>query len=244
MLAAVGEPNAELDLHQAPGTRYQVTWVDIDEPDPDMDGHDEQRGDPAVGDQGRARGAAHFSRLEGATYADGRIYFTSTQGGEADTILGSNGTYEPVNDGYGRGRGQVWAYQPGPERLTCVYQSPGSSTLDLPDNVTTSANGTLVLCEDGTGDNFLRGLTTEGELFTSPATPTRARSARSSPAPRSAPTSRRCSSTSSRSNAATRSPSGVPGPTARSPDACAVQNSSCWPSSPGRYTREMPLHGT
>jgi uncharacterized protein len=166
MLAVVGRPNAELDLHQVPGTRYDVTWVDIDDPDPDMDGMTNNEAIVAVGDQGRAKGAAHFSRLEGATYADGRIYFTSTQGGEADTVLGSNGTYEVVNDGYGRGRGQVWAYQPGPERLTCVYQSPGSSTLDLPDNVTTSANGTLLLCEDGTGDNFLRGLTTEGELFT------------------------------------------------------------------------------
>ena len=120
----------------------------------------------AVGDQGRARGAAAFSRLEGATCADGRIYFTSTQGGEVDPVLGSNGTYEVVNDGYGRGRGQVWAYQPGPERLTCVYQSPGSSTLDLPDNVAASASGTLVLCEDGSGDNFLRGLTPQGDLFT------------------------------------------------------------------------------
>ena len=47
-----------------------------------------------------------------------------------------------------------------------VYQSPASSVLDLPDNVTASDNGTLVLCEDGAGDNFLRGLTMQGELFT------------------------------------------------------------------------------
>ena len=166
MLAVVGQPGAELDLQQTPGTRYEVTWVDIPSPDPDMTGMTNNQAIVAVGDQGRARGAALFSRLEGATYADGRIYFTSTQGGEADTILGTNGTYEPVNDGYGRGRGQVWAYQPGPERLTCVYQSPGSSTLDLPDNVAASAGGALVLCEDGSGDNFLRGLTRQGELFT------------------------------------------------------------------------------
>ena len=47
-----------------------------------------------------------------------------------------------------------------------MYQSPGESTLDLPDNITASANGTLVLCEDGSGQNFLRGLTPEGDLFT------------------------------------------------------------------------------
>ena len=37
--------------------------------------------------------------------------------------------------------------------------------LDLPDNVTVSKRGTLVLCEDNTGDNFVRGLTWDGKLF-------------------------------------------------------------------------------
>jgi uncharacterized protein len=31
--------------------------------------------------------------------------------------------------------------------------------------VTTSARGTLVVCEDNTDDNYLRGLTRHGELF-------------------------------------------------------------------------------
>ena len=58
-----------------------------------------------VGDQGRAQGAAYFSRLEGAAYDDGVIYFTSTQGGgPAETSLG------PIADGYGNGHGQIWAY--------------------------------------------------------------------------------------------------------------------------------------
>ena len=37
--------------------------------------------------------------------------------------------------------------------------------LDLPDNITTSRTGTLVLCEDGDQGNFLRGLTTDGRIF-------------------------------------------------------------------------------
>jgi secreted PhoX family phosphatase len=166
MLAVAGMPNADLDLHQEAGTSYDVTWVDIDHPDPDVTGFTNNQAIVAVGDQGRARGAANFSRLEGAAWSSGRAYFTSTQGGELDTIVGSNGTYEAVNDGYGRGRGQVWAYQPGPDRLTCVYQSPGAATLDLPDNVAASSTGVLVLCEDGTGDNFLHGLTPQGDRFT------------------------------------------------------------------------------
>ena len=60
----------------------------------------------------------------------------------------------------------MWAYQPGPERLTCVYQSPGSSTLDLPDNVAASASGALVVCEDGSATTSCAGSRRDGELFT------------------------------------------------------------------------------
>jgi secreted PhoX family phosphatase len=37
--------------------------------------------------------------------------------------------------------------------------------LDFPDNVTTSPCGTLVLCEDNTEDNYLRGLAQNGRLW-------------------------------------------------------------------------------
>jgi secreted PhoX family phosphatase len=40
-----------------------------------------------------------------------------------------------------------------------------SLALDLPDNVTTSARGTLVLCEDSDQDNYLRGLSRGGQLW-------------------------------------------------------------------------------
>ena len=46
-----------------------------------------------------------------------------------------------------------------------MFQSPGPLVLDLPDNITTSKHGTLVVCEDSSGDNFIRGLTRRGELF-------------------------------------------------------------------------------
>jgi hypothetical protein len=59
----------------------------------------------------------------------------------------------------------VWGYDVRRGTLTCVFQSPGPLVLDLPDNVTTSKQGTLVVCEDSSGDNFIRGLTRKGELF-------------------------------------------------------------------------------
>jgi hypothetical protein len=59
----------------------------------------------------------------------------------------------------------VWAYDTLRQRLRLVYESPGPDVLDLPDNVTASPGGTLVLCEDSTGDNFLRALTPQGKIW-------------------------------------------------------------------------------
>ena len=159
MLAVRGRPNADLSVGQAPGATYDVEWVRIDDPDPTFTGiptNDEAI--QAVGNQGRAAGGAIFSRLEGTTASHGRIYFVSTQGGA--TAAGD----EPPA-GFGDGRGQVWALEPRARRLTLVYESPAAATLDLPDNVTAGRWGSLVLCEDGTNDNYLRGLTPHGALF-------------------------------------------------------------------------------
>jgi secreted PhoX family phosphatase len=144
-----------------------VRWVDIDDPAPSFP---YVPGTPApttndaaltyIGNQGRAQGAAHFSRLEGAAYHDGVVYFCSTQGGGA-----AEEGPGPIANGYGNGTGQVWAYHTRSQVLELIFQSPGPETLDFPDNITTSPRGTLVLCEDNVNDNFIRGLTTDGELF-------------------------------------------------------------------------------
>jgi uncharacterized protein len=158
MLAVRGQPNAPLHLGQPAGASYRVRWIDIDDPDPTFPaGSTNDQAIVAVGNQGRAEGAALFSRLEGIVWSSGRVYFTSTQGGAGTP---------PVVGGFGTGRGQVWSYHPGAERLDLVYESPSDTVLDLPDNVARSRRGALVLCEDGAGDNFLRGVTKHGELFT------------------------------------------------------------------------------
>lgn len=158
MLKVVGATNEDLSDGEA-GNSYLVEWVEIEDPDPTFTGTPSNNDAiTAVGDQGRAEGAALFSRLEGAVADGGRIYFVSTQGGATPP-----GDSDP--SGYGAGRGQVWAYEPETSTLTCVYESPSSTVLDLPDNVTTSRTGALVLCEDGSLDNFLRGLTPDGTLF-------------------------------------------------------------------------------
>jgi secreted PhoX family phosphatase len=166
MLKVAGVDNAHLEAEQVTGTTYRVEWVDVPEPDAR---YPYTPGQPAptsnndasvhVSSQGRARGAAGFSRLEGQVYDRGIVYFTSTQGG------GAAETGPDLVGGYGNGSGQVWAYDTRRRTLTCVFQSPGPLVLDLPDNVTTSARGTLVVCEDNINDNFIRGLTRRGRLF-------------------------------------------------------------------------------
>ncbi len=162
MLAVANETNADLAgvVEQAPavGSRFPVRWVTLPDPNPTF------RGTPvndvaiqAVGLQGFAQGAAKFSRLEGTAADRGRIYFTSTQGGTPPP-----GELEP--SGYGNGRGQIWAYDTR-GFLELLYESPSKEVLDLPDNVTTSQSGSIVICEDGGEGNYIRGLTRDGRLF-------------------------------------------------------------------------------
>jgi hypothetical protein len=167
MLKVRGRANVDLAVNQRPGATYRVQWVDIDDPNPSFPYTPGQTAPTPnnealtyVSRQGWAQGAAYFSRLEGAAYDHGVVYFCATQGGgPAETSIG------PIADGYGNGSGQVWAYHTKHDVLRLVYQSPGPDTLDFPDNVTTSPRGTLVVCEDNANDNYLRGLTPKGHLF-------------------------------------------------------------------------------
>ena len=63
------------------------------------------------------------------------------------------------------GQGQVFAYDPVAATFTCVFASPSSDVLNAPDNVCVSPRGGLVLCEDGSGREYLHGLTPDGEIF-------------------------------------------------------------------------------
>lgn len=168
MLKVKGVDNAHLEGHQEQDTVYDVEWVRIEEPDveyPYTPGQEAPTpNDTAlthVSRQGWAKGAAYFSRLEGQIHSDkdDTIYFTSTQGGGDPEA----GTSDP--GGYGNGFGQVWAYDPKRKTLRVVFQATEEMEMELPDNITTSPRGTLVVCEDGPADNFLRGLTPDGDLF-------------------------------------------------------------------------------
>lgn len=168
-LAVTGSPNAHLEGSWPVGTRFPVSWVRVEDPDPDhpmQDGHPTVTNDEAiqhVAAQGWAQGSAFFGRLEGAYHHDGTVFFTATQGGGAPEEWTPGDPTVP--SGFGNGRGQVWGYHVREQVLELVYESPSAEVLDFPDNLTTSPRGTLVVCEDGTNGNWLRGLGTDGELF-------------------------------------------------------------------------------
>jgi uncharacterized protein len=133
---------ANLGDSYANGTQFDVEWVPIATPDSvssSMPGN-------FVWAQGRLQGAATFARLEGCWYGnDKKIYIVSTSGGVT--------------------QGQVWEYDPAAETIRLIFQSPGAEVLNMPDNITVSPRGGLVLCEDGAGLEYLHGLTVNGEIF-------------------------------------------------------------------------------
>jgi secreted PhoX family phosphatase len=139
MLSIAGRPQFDTRTNQ--GREPQaVEWVPIPTPDP---------ADPAgnsVFSQGFAAGGARFARLEGCWHGKDRIYFASTNGGNA-------------------GQGQIWEYDPAAETLRLLFESPGAEILNSPDNLCVSPRGGLVLCEDGSGIEFVHGLTTDGTIF-------------------------------------------------------------------------------
>ena len=49
--------------------------------------------------------------------------------------------------------------------LALVFESPSRDVLNMPDNVTVSPRGGIVLCEDGEGTNYVRGITRDGAVF-------------------------------------------------------------------------------
>jgi secreted PhoX family phosphatase len=159
MLKVEGVWNAVLDRGQTPGVTYGVEWVTIDEPDTTFPpGTTNDQAIVFVGNQGRAKGAASFSRLEGIFYDEGKVYLVSTQGG--DTPVG-----EPPPSGYGDGFGQLWVYDIDEETLTMLFESPSRTVLELPDNICISPQKSSLLCEDGPTENYLRGITPDGGIF-------------------------------------------------------------------------------
>ena len=102
--------------------------------------------------RGRAAGAAIFARGEGMSFAleDGQpvIYFACTSGGASQ-------------------RGQIWRLMPGEDGdlLELFVESASENEFDMVDNIVAAPWGDLVICEDGDGDNYVRGVSPLGVVY-------------------------------------------------------------------------------
>lgn len=151
-LGVIDQPSLDTRNWEAaaatPGTVLATRWIDLDAVEaPDND----------LRLRGFALGAARFARGEGMWYGNDAVYFACTNGGQAR-------------------HGQIWRYVPGPfegtadepnqpGRLELFVEPNDPGLVDNADNLTVAPWGDLILCEDGSGDQFLVGITPEGSLY-------------------------------------------------------------------------------
>lgn len=147
IMKVVGVPQYETGINQTIGLALPVEWVTISNPDPSpVSVTINNVVWSSVFVEGYNAGGIRFRRLEGCWYANGRIFFVSTNGGNM-------------------GFGQTWVHDPVASTLTMIFESPSHEICDGPDNCCVTPQGGLIMCEDAGGAQFLRALTPTGEIF-------------------------------------------------------------------------------
>jgi hypothetical protein len=131
-----------------PGVPMAVTWIDLE---------DIQAPEDDLRLRGFDAGAARFARGEGMWYGESAVFFACTNGGRAK-------------------KGQIWRYVPSADEGTrAEANAPGTlelfvepndgAIIDNADNLTVAPWGDLIVCEDGSGDQFLVGVTPAGDIY-------------------------------------------------------------------------------
>ncbi len=129
--------------------KMAVEWVDIENVESPKDDLRKQ------GIEGK--NAAKFARGEGIWFSGNEFYIACTNGGIAQ-------------------KGQIWRYIPSPyEGTTREEKQPGtlelfiepndSNLLENADNLTVAPWGDLIICEDGSKDQYIVGVTPEGHTY-------------------------------------------------------------------------------
>ncbi len=146
------EDGGDPALRMVQSRRYAVRWIDMT----DVEAPD---GDLRM--RGRKAGAAIFARGEGLAFAleagGPAVYFACTSGGAARI-------------------GQIWRYVPSqhegtsreadaPGHVELFVESTGEQEFEKCDNIVASPRGELIVCEDGSGDNYVRAITPDGLIY-------------------------------------------------------------------------------
>ncbi len=133
------KPGFDLSSGPLKGESFPVEWVTIDEPEAEFF---------STRDQAHERGAAFFSRGEGAFFFGRSAYFCSTNGG-------------PVE------RGQLYKLDVAAglksDLLTLVAQAEAEDSLDRPDNVAVAPWGDVFVAEDGGKPNGVYQIDPKGK---------------------------------------------------------------------------------
>lgn len=130
------------------GAILRVGWIDLDNVESPNDD---------LRYRGFKLGAARFASAEGMWYGKGAVYFACTNGGR-------------------KKKGQIWRYLPSPHegtldegkefgRLELFIEPNDGSIMDNADSLTVAPWGDLIVCEDGSGEQFLLGVTPQGDIY-------------------------------------------------------------------------------
>lgn len=126
------------------GKRLAVEWIDLE----DIEGPNDD-----LRYRGVAAGAARFSRGEGMWY------------GSASQV-GEEAVYWVCTDGGKIQQGQIFRYFPGTEEVELYLEPNDKRLLEKGDNICVAPWGDLIICEDASGTNAVRGVTPEGRFYT------------------------------------------------------------------------------
>lgn len=149
---AVTGLTTDLSIVQTPGTVLGVTWIDVPNAEPGAS-------DTPVREQVIAAGATPIMKAEGVwTGLDGSVWFVSSRG-DGPAAEDEEDRTAALHSG------QIWRYDPRAQTIELVVLFPAGSPFDGPDNITVGPHGFALACTDGEDDQWLVGITDDGEPF-------------------------------------------------------------------------------
>ena len=137
-LVIKGKPKQNTDKNFPVNTPTSVEWIPLEDIDPDSD---------TLRYEAQSKGAAIFKRGEGMWEGNDFIYWSCTSGGNA-------------------GKGQIFRYNLTNSTLELFIDIPANTILEYPDNITVAPFGDVMVCEDGAPDQYISGITPDGEIYT------------------------------------------------------------------------------